>query len=210
MHGSTVGMNVPGRVSTHSPTTGVSDGSIVLVELDEGLGAPSHRHDPTARVPTFDREVHVAGVAREGVDVGACCGGADLVEFMEEVARRTPGKVVIIWDNLNIHHEGKHKRWSSFNERHDGRFTFVHTPTHASWLNQVKCWFSILDRRVLRHASFKTVEEVNARVDGCISHWNDKEAHPFNWTFRGTFSAKQGGDNDERVRTGGDGDRLVA
>lgn len=186
-------------------------------EHPPGLKPPKPGHPDSRREFQYRRHGSSVLLAAFNTATGEVYGecrarrtGADLVEFMEELALRVPGKIVVIWDNLNIHHEGKHKRWSSFNERHDGRFNFVHTPTHASWLNQVECWFSILDRRVLRHASFKTVDEVNARVDGFISHWNEEEAHPFNWTFRGTFSAKQAGDNNERVRAGGHGDRLVA
>lgn len=136
--------------------------------------------------------------------------GDDLVEFMEAVAARTPGKVVIIWDNLNVHYDGAAKRWTEFNKRHGGRFTFVYTPTHASWLNQVECWFSILERRVLRHASFPTVEAVNARVDGFIAHWNAHEAHPFNWTFRGSFGPRTSEAPHVRVRPRGNGCRMAA
>ncbi len=116
--------------------------------------------------------------------------GDDLVDFMESVARSIEGQVVIIWDNLNVHHDGKGQRWTRFNERHGGRFTFVHTPKHASWTNQVEIWFSILERRVLRHGSFATVAAVNVRTTGFITHWNAHEAAPFRWTFRGTRDLK--------------------
>ncbi len=54
-------------------------------------------------------------------------------------------------------------------------------------MNQVECWFSILERRLLRHESFPDVASLNERVEGFLAHWNAAEAHPFNWTFRGTF-----------------------
>lgn len=92
----------------------------------------------------------------------------------------------MIWDNLNVHYDGKARRWSAFNERYGHRFTFVYTPKHASWVNQVEIWFSILERRVLRNGSFANVAEVVERTTGYIDHWNSEEAHPFNWTFRGT------------------------
>jgi transposase len=150
--------------------------------------------------------------ARTGEVYGECRArrtAEDLVEFMEAVAARVPGKVVIIWDNLNIHHDGRTKRWTEFNERHGGRFTFVYTPKHASWLNQVECWFSILERRVLRHASFPNVESVNTRVNGFLEHWNAHEAHPFNWTFRGSFGPRSE-DPHVRVRPRGHGRRMAA
>ncbi|MCZ7678720.1 MAG: transposase [Sandaracinaceae bacterium] len=81
--------------------------------------------------------------------------GAALVAFLEGIARRHRGRrVIVIWDNLNIHHDGRDGRWTRFNERHGGRFEFVHTPTHASWVNQIELWFSVLERRVLRRGAF--------------------------------------------------------
>jgi len=109
----------------------------------------------------------------------------DLLQFMGAVAQRYPrGEVYTIWDNLNIHCG---ERWRQFNERHGGRFHFVYTPKHASWVNQVEIWFAILQRRVLRYGNFRSREELRARVEGFIEHWNENEAHPFRWTFRGRF-----------------------
>lgn len=109
----------------------------------------------------------------------------DLVEFMERVAAAVPGRVAVVWDNLNIHHEGKPNRWSAFNRRHGGRFTFVYTPKHASWVNQVELWFSILERRLLRHGSYDSKEAQARDILGFVSHWNHVEGHPFRWRFRG-------------------------
>ncbi|MGA9523272.1 MAG: IS630 family transposase [Myxococcaceae bacterium] len=111
-----------------------------------------------------------------------------LVDFLEEVARRYPhGRVYVVWDNLNIHADGKDARWTKFNRRHGGRFHFVHTPLHASWVNQIEVWFSILQRRVLRHGSFSGWTSLRSAVLGFIAHWNRAEAHPFRWTFAGRF-----------------------
>ena len=150
---------------------------------------------------------------RTGKVYGECRAtrkGDDLVEFMEEVAARVSGKVVVIWDNLNIHYDGKDKRWTEFNERHDGRFTFIYTPKHASWLNQVECWFSILERRVLRHGNFPDVLVVSDRVDRFMTHWNEHEAHPFNWTFRGSFEPGSREDSHVRVQPRARRSRLAA
>jgi transposase len=112
----------------------------------------------------------------------------DLMSFMEQVARRHPtGTVTVVWDNLNIH---KGQRWVEFNQRHGNRFRFIFTPLHASWCNQVEVWFSILQRRVLKHNSFESVHELAAQVAAFIKHWNDWEAHPFRWKFRGDFISR--------------------
>jgi transposase len=110
----------------------------------------------------------------------------DLVEFMEALAVAYPtGEIHIVWDNLNIHHEGKAQRWSEFNRRHHGRFHFHYTPIHASWVNQVELFFGIFSKRVLRYADFDNVEALEQASMAFITHWNRCEKHPFAWKFKG-------------------------
>ena len=105
--------------------------------------------------------------------------------FFEELAEKYPtGDVYIVCDNLNVH---KGAAIDAFVARHGGRFHFVYTPLHASWMNQVEVWFGILQRRVLRHGSFSSVVDLQAAVQGFIRHWNEVECHPFRWRFRGDF-----------------------
>jgi transposase len=66
------------------------------------------------------------------------------------------------------------------------RIRFVYVPKHTSWVNQIEIWFSILHRRALKNAHFRTAAEMVARIEGFIRHWNGKLARPFRWTFRGT------------------------
>ncbi len=107
---------------------------------------------------------------------------------MEQLAERYKGRdVYVVWDNLNIHCDGRAMRWTEFNRRHGGRFHLVYTPLHASWVNQVEIWFSILQRRVLRHGSFESVVAVRKAVERFIAYWNRVEARPFRWTFTGRF-----------------------
>ena len=61
----------------------------------------------------------------------------------------------------------------------------MYTPKHTSWLNQVEIWFSILVRKLLRRASFTSVEELKARVLAFIDYFNRTLAKPFKWTFTG-------------------------
>lgn len=114
--------------------------------------------------------------------------GEALVAYMDEVAHCYPDReVYVVWDNLNVHLDGPDRRWTAFNAAHGKRFHFVYTPLHASWVNQVEIWFSILERRVLKYASFANPQELTNAVSGFIGHWNMNEAHPFRWTFRGRF-----------------------
>jgi len=111
---------------------------------------------------------------------------ADLVAFMEHIAAQYPtGPVHVIWDNLNIHFDGQAQRWSAFNARHDQRFFFHYTPKHASWVNQVELFFSILQRQCLRHGSFPSPAALRAAVEEFITAWNRDRARPFRWTFTG-------------------------
>jgi transposase len=135
------------------------------------------RHGTSTLIAAFNvRTGQVFGQCRRRTAKG-------LLAFMEALAKQYPnGPVYIVWDNLNIH---KGSRWQEFNARHGGRFHFVHTPKHASWVNQVEIWFSILQRRVLKHASFATRDALKRAVLAFVRHWNQREAHPFRWTFRG-------------------------
>lgn len=104
--------------------------------------------------------------------------------FMEELATQwlPEGEVHIIWDNLNTHAESS---WQEFNQAHGERFHFHYTPIHASWVNQVECFFSIFTRRVLKHASFSCKEDFVWKAQTFLTHWNAYEAHPFRWVFSG-------------------------
>jgi hypothetical protein len=65
------------------------------------------------------------------------------------------------------------------------RIRFVYTPKHTSWLNQIEIWFSILVRRLLKRASFTSVEELRARILAFIDYFNKTMAKPFKWTYAG-------------------------
>ena len=62
---------------------------------------------------------------------------------------------------------------------------FVYTPKHTSWLNQVEIWFSILVRKLLKRASFTSVEELRQRILDFIDYFNLTMAKPFKWTYKG-------------------------
>jgi transposase len=64
------------------------------------------------------------------------------------------------------------------------RFHAHDTPTHASWLNQVELFFSILARRLLTRGEFPSVEDLVAKVMAFIDDDN-RTARPFRWTYDG-------------------------
>jgi len=59
-----------------------------------------------------------------------------------------------------------------------------HTPTHASWLNQVELFFSLLKRRPLRRGEFTLVDDLADKVIAFINDYN-RRASPFRWTNDG-------------------------
>jgi transposase len=65
------------------------------------------------------------------------------------------------------------------------RIVFHFTPKHASWLNQIEIWFSILVRKVIRRGSFASTEDLRAKIEGFIDYFNRTMAKPFRWTYRG-------------------------
>ena len=60
---------------------------------------------------------------------------------------------------------------------------FHYTPKHASWMNQIEMWFSILVRKLLKRASFTSVEDLQAQVLAFIAYFNATMAKPFKWTY---------------------------
>ena len=65
------------------------------------------------------------------------------------------------------------------------RICFHVTPKHASWLNQIEIWFSILVRKLLRRASFTSKQDLKARIEAFIAYFNRTLAKPFKWTMTG-------------------------
>lgn len=109
----------------------------------------------------------------------------EFIEFLEQLDAATPKNLTLhfILDNGPSHVSKKTKKWLADPER-EGRFVVHHTPTHASWLNQIELFFSILGRRLLRRGEFASVDELIAKIVAFIEDYNRK-AKPFKWTYEG-------------------------
>jgi transposase len=73
----------------------------------------------------------------------------------------------------------------AFLEDKSHRIRFVYTPKHCSWLNQIEIWFSILVRRLLKRASFSSLEDMAQQIAAFIDYFNAVLAKPFRWTYTG-------------------------
>ena len=67
----------------------------------------------------------------------------------------------------------------------DHRLVFHYTPKHASWLNQIEIWFSILTRKLLKRGNFTSLDHLKAKVLAFIEYYNRTMAKPFKWTYKG-------------------------
>jgi transposase len=101
----------------------------------------------------------------------------EFLNFMNQVVARHPGKQIhVILDNLSTH-KPKRDLWL---KRHPN-VHLHYTPTHASWLNQIEVWFSILAGKSLKGNSFCSVHGLMQHIDSFINSYNDT-ARPFVWT----------------------------
>lgn len=62
---------------------------------------------------------------------------------------------------------------------------FHYTPKHASWMNQIEIWFSILARKVLKRGNFSSIADLIRKVLAFIAYYNETMAKPFRWTYQG-------------------------
>ncbi len=104
---------------------------------------------------------------------------SDFQQFMDDVIADLPKdrEIHVILDNLNTHK--KNEDWLAAHPR----VHFHFTPTSASWLNQIKIWFGILQRKALAGASFTSIDQLVQAISDFIKVHNQKAA-PFVWRKR--------------------------
>jgi transposase len=88
-------------------------------------------------------------------------------------------RVFLVVDNGTIHRGQKAcdrlaKLWPNLR--------LVHLPVHASWLNQIEIYFSILARKALTPCHFESLDQLAERVIGFQAHYR-QTAKPFDWIF---------------------------
>ena len=118
----------------------------------------------------------------QGEIVGQCAPRhrqEEFLDFLRLLARTyRQQELHLVVDNLSAHRTEAVGRWLW---RHP-RIHLHFTPTHASWLNQVELWFSILSRKVIRRGVFPSVKALIQAIMDFIERYN-REGKPFQWTY---------------------------
>ena len=106
----------------------------------------------------------------------------DLIRFLDQLEAEIPEgrQVLAITDNLSTRTTQEVEDWLAEHPR----WRFVFTPKHASWLNQVEIFFSILARRLIRHGAFTSEHDLACQMLAFVETYN-QNARPFQWTYTG-------------------------
>ena len=181
---------------------GEGDGSVVIVSYDEkpgvqaiGTTAPDLppeplRHDCVARDHEYVRHGTLSLLA--GIDLVTGAVHASVEErhrsreftgFLQKLDAAYPSSTAIklILDNHSAHISKETKAWLA--TQPEGRFIFVFTPKHGSWLNLVEGFFSKLARSALRHIRVASKQELKDRIISAIGDIN-REPVVHTWTYK--------------------------
>jgi transposase len=166
------------------------------------------RHGTQALIAGFEVATgQVVGV------VGETRTEADFAQFLKTRVATAPScpKGHLVMDNLNTHLSESVVRWvaehsqvtealgvkgksgilqsmasrEAFLRQNAHTIGFHFTPKHASWLNQIEIWFSILVRKVMRRGNFLSTEDLRQKIEAFIADFNRTMAKPFRWTYPG-------------------------
>ena len=137
----------------------------------------------------------------------------DFLLFIQQTVEHYPqeDEVIIMADQLNTHLSASLVEWiakqvgfqgelgkknhrgilknkesrKAFLEESSHRIRFVYTPKHCSWLNPIENWFAKLQRHVITHGNFESVENLCDKITRYIDFYNQCLAKPFHWKFKG-------------------------
>ena len=107
----------------------------------------------------------------------------NFVAFLAELESQVPAHLELhcIVEDLATHATAATEEFLDAHHR-----VFLHrTPTHASWLNQIEMWFSILTRQLLDTAEFADTSDLATAILNYVDDYNNR-AKPFKWTYQAT------------------------
>ena len=172
----------------------------VVLSIDEktGIQAKSRKHpgqkvrpgQPERREFEYRRHGTASLIAAMDIATGKVTAtdvarndSTHFVAFLEQIDSTIDPSLAIhvVMDNGSSHRSKLTKKWLSDHPR----FVVHHTPVHASWLNQVEAFFSILTRKVLRRGDFSSRNDLVTKMLNFIEHRN-LTATPFKWVYDAT------------------------
>ena len=107
----------------------------------------------------------------------------EFIGFLKKLdaAYPTATAIKVILDNHSAHISKETKAW--VDSQPEGRFSFVFTPKHGSWLNLVEGFFSKMARSMLRHIRVASKAELKTRI---LAYLDDVNADPVihHWTYK--------------------------
>jgi transposase len=171
----------------------------VLLSLDEktGIQAKSRKHPtrraqpgrPARREFEYVRHGTVSLIAAMNVATGQVHpkiigrnNSEAFIEFLTELDQTIPAhlKIHLVLDNGSSHTSKATRAWIAAHPR----FTVTYTPKHASWLNMVEIFFSILTKRLLRRGEFTSRDHLASKILTFITCYS-RTAKPFRWRYNG-------------------------
>ena len=108
-------------------------------------------------------------------------GSMEYIEFLKLLDDKYPkgDKLRIVLDNLKVHTSEATRKYLA---TVPGRFEFVFTPKHGSWLNMVEGFFSKMTRQMLKGIRVKSKEELTNRIYRYFAEINE-EPIVFHWKY---------------------------
>ncbi len=164
--------------------TGIQAKGLVRPDTHARPGKPGRRDNEYKRNGTMNLfsclEVHAGSVTAMASKRRS---SEDFIGFLDYTNEHLPddgNRVIAIVDNLSTHSTDAVAEWL---EDHP-RWEFVFTPTHASWLNQVEIFFSILARQLLKNGAYDSEDDLTEQMLTYVETYN-QTAKPFQWTYTG-------------------------
>ncbi len=105
----------------------------------------------------------------------------DYIEFLQILDKKYPkgDKIRLVLDNLKVHTSEETRKYLA---SVPGRFEFVFTPKHGSWLNMIEGFFSKMTKQMLRGIRVKSKEELVKRIYLYFEEVNE-EPVVFHWKY---------------------------
>lgn len=158
---------------------------VLMVYRDVSLYAEGAVHDgrpnPIYTV-SVDEKPGVQAIGQTAPDLPPLPGKAanvedrhrsrEFIDLLKSMDDYYPPEAIIrvVLDNHSAHIS---RETMAYLATRPGRFEYVHTPKHGSWLNLIECAFSKMARTFLRHIRVTSTDDLKARILKGISEMND-------------------------------------